>query len=78
MTKSYEMDMPVGGRIAHLSRILAENLAGGMGNHFFRVREILNRIVSSDGEIGSNNPDIPQEFEKIRDRVFLDINRNIR
>jgi hypothetical protein len=78
MTKSYEMEIPYGGRIVRLSRILLEKMAGEMGNHLIRAREILRRILSSDTEIESNHPDNPQEFEKIRDRVFLDINRNIR
>ncbi len=78
MAKSYEMEIPSAGRTVRSSRIIAEKMTGVMGKRLFRVREILHRIVSSDGEIGSNNPDIPQEFEKIRDRVFLDINRNIR
>jgi hypothetical protein len=78
MTKSYEMEIPYGGRIVRLSRILLEKMAGKMGNHLIRAREILRRILSSDTEIESNHPDNPQEFEKIRDRVFLDINRNIR
>jgi hypothetical protein len=78
MTKSYEMEIPYGGRIVRLSRILLEKMAGEMGNHLIRAREILRRILSSDTEIESNHPDNPQKFEKIRDRVFLDINRNIR
>ncbi len=78
MTRLYEMEIPFGGRTASSSRILADNLADRMGNRLIRVRETLRRIFSSYEEIENDRRINPQKFEEIRDRVYLDITRNIR
>jgi hypothetical protein len=78
MTRLSEMEIPFGGHTASSSRIPAENLAERMGNRLIRVRDTLRRIFSSDEEIVIDRSITPQKFEEIRDRVYLDITRNIR